>query len=293
MMRRLASAIAAAALGFAAVGAQAPAYAASRKPNKAPDAVAPESGAAAASAAAVAPKTGSAPAAAAPPAATDLVERAENLLWGTTVDAEFEMEVTTPAWSRSLSLKVLMDRPEKSFMRVTAPAKDAGIRSLRLGAEMWNYIPAIERTVKVPPSMMLQPWLGSDFTNDDLTKESSIVHDYTHQLVGQAHLEGTTVYQVQANPKPEAAVVWGRLVYWVRADFVPVRLDYFDEKGALVRTLTYSDVRTMDGHTIPTRWEMQPTGKPGKRTTVTVKSVRYDKPVRADVFSLGNLDRKD
>jgi outer membrane lipoprotein-sorting protein len=225
--------------------------------------------------------------------ATEIVERAETLLWGKTVDGDFEMEVTTPSWSRSMSLKVLMDRPDKSFVRVTAPAKDAGIRSLRLGAEMWNYIPAIERTIKIPPSMMLQPWLGSDFTNDDLTKESSIVNDYTHKLLADAQVNGVAVHQVEALPKPAAPVVWGKLIYSVRHDFVPVRLDYFDEKGELIRTLTYSDVRAMDGRSIPVRWEMVPVNKPGKRTTIVVKAIRYDRPVKADVFSLRNLDRKD
>lgn len=236
---------------------------------------------------------GAAASAAAAPTASEIVERAESLLWGKTVDGDFEMEVATPSWSRTLSLKVVMDRPDKSFLRVTAPAKDAGIRSLRLGAEMWNYIPAIERTIKIPPSMMLQPWLGSDFTNDDLTKESSVVDDYTHQLLGQAQVDGAAVYQVQALPKPAAPVVWGKLVYSVRHDFVPVRMDYFDEKGALVRTLTYSDVRVMDGRNVPTRWEMRPAGQAGKRTTITVKAIRYDRPVRAEVFSQRNLDRKD
>ncbi len=224
---------------------------------------------------------------------TEIVERAEDLLWGKTASGSFEMTITTPSWSRTLALNVWMDRPTKSFLRITAPAKDAGITSLRIGAEMWNYLPAIERSVKIPPSLMLQPWLGSDFTNDDLVKESSLTTDYTHRLLGEKNLDGNDAWQVEGLPKPNAAVVWGKIVYSIRkSDFVPLKLEYYDERGDLIRALVYSDIRNVNGRTIPTRWEMQPLTKPGKKTTITVKSIYYDKPIDADIFSLRNLKQK-
>lgn len=227
------------------------------------------------------------------PGATEVVERAEELLWGKTAVGDFEMTITTPAWARTLSLNVWMDRPTKSFLRIMAPAKDAGITSLRIESEMWNYLPAIERTIKIPPSLMLQPWLGSDFSNDDLVKESSLVTDYTHRLLGDKNIDGNDAWQVEALPKPDAAVVWGKIIYSVRkADYVPLKLEYYDERGELIRTLSYSDIRSVGGRTIPTRWEMQPLSKPGKKTTIVVKSISYDKPVSADIFSLRNLKQK-
>ncbi len=225
--------------------------------------------------------------------ATEIVEKAEQLLWGKTAVGEFDMTITTPTWSRTLALLVWMDRPTRSFLRIAAPAKDAGITSLRIGSEMWNYLPAIERTIKIPPSLMLQPWLGSDFTNDDLVKESSIVTDYTHRLLAEQNVGGNEAYRIEGLPKPEAAVVWGKIVYSIRkSDFVPLKLEYYDERGNLIRELTYSDVRTLDGRPIPTRWEMVPVTKPGKKTTITVKKISYDRPIGGDVFSLRNLKQK-
>jgi len=154
---------------------------------------------------------------------------------------------------------------------------------------MWNYIPAIERTIKIPPSLMLQPWLGSDFTNDDLVKESSLVNDYTHKLLDAA--PGT--YVVEALPKPQAAVVWGKIVLTTRTDFVPLKQEFFDEHGRLMRTLSYSDVRRHDGHDLPTHWEMKPADKPGKYTTILIKTAQYDRSMDGGLFSLRNLTRKD
>ena len=231
--------------------------------------------------------------ASAAPSATEIVERAEALLWGKTAAGEFDMTITTPAWSRTLSLHAWMDRPGKSFLRIMAPAKDAGITSLRIESEMWNYLPAIERTIKIPPSLMLQSWLGSDFTNDDLVKESSLITDYTHRLLGEKNVDGHEAWQVEELPKPNAAVVWGKIVYSIRrADFVPLKLEYYDERGDLIRALTYSDIRSINGRTIPTRWEMQPANKPGKKTAIVVKTITYDKPLSPEIFSLRNLKQK-
>jgi outer membrane lipoprotein-sorting protein len=225
--------------------------------------------------------------------ASKVVDRAELALWGRTLQADFDMTITTPSWSRTLSLAVWMDRPGKSFLRVVAPAKDYGISSLRLQSEMWNYIPAIERTLKVPPSLMLQPWLGSDFTNDDLVKESSLVDDYTHKLLESPAADGTGHYLVEAMPKPQAPVVWGKILYAVGSDFLPLKQEFFDERGRLVRALTYSEIRKLDGRDVPTRWEMKPSDKPGKSTVITIKSARYDKPMDDSLFSLRNLTRKE
>jgi len=208
------------------------------------------------------------------------------------VQGEYEMTITTPRWHRTLGLKVWIERPSRSFVRVVAPAKEAGIGSLRLGAEMWNYLPNVERVIKIPPSMMLQPWMGSDFTNDDLVKESSILEDYTHKVLATVATDGEATFQVEATAKPDAAVVWGRIVYWVRkSDFVPLKEEFYDERGALVRTMSFSDVRNVGGRRVPTKWEMRPEGKPGNATTIVLKSASYDQRIAEEVFSQRNLQK--
>ena len=222
----------------------------------------------------------------------DILDHVEKLMWGKTLQGSFEMSVITPRWQRTLQLKVWIDRPERSFIRILSPAKEAGIGSLRIKSEMWNYLPNVERTIKIPPSMMLQPWMGSDFTNDDLVKESSVVDDYTHKILGVDQEGGVAVYRVEAIPKPDAAVVWGKIVYRVRkADLIPLRYEYFSERGELIRTMTFSEVRAVGGHTIPTRWEMQPADKPSNKTVVAIKDALYDRPVDAEIFTLRNLQR--
>jgi hypothetical protein len=234
-----------------------------------------------------------APGAWAAPTATDIVEHVEATLWGRTLRAVFEMTVTTPSWARTLTMNVTMDRPAMSFVQITAPAKDAGILSLRIGPDMWNYMPAIERTVKIPPSMMLQPWLGSDFSNDDMVKESSLITDYTHRLAGERTEGGVEAYEVELSPKPDAAVVWGGITVLVsKADLLPLAVRFYNERREVVRTLTYSERRSVGGRVIPTRWEMQPADQPGKRTVIVVKSAVYDQPVPANTFSLQNLGRR-
>jgi outer membrane lipoprotein-sorting protein len=226
---------------------------------------------------------------AAAPGGREIVEKVESLLWANTMQGEFDMRIVTPRWERTLSLRIWMDRPRRSFVRVLAPAKEAGIGSLRIGNEMWNYLPAVERTIKIPPSMMLQPWMGSDFTNDDLVKQSSAIEDYVQKMPGEESVDGQRLFKVEALPRPDAAVVWGRIVYWVRRDFVPVRQEYFSDRGELVRVMTFSDIRSVGGRTLPTRWEMKPLGKPGNSTTILVKDAVYNVQIDEDIFTQRNL----
>jgi outer membrane lipoprotein-sorting protein len=232
------------------------------------------------------------PAAAEEPSARDILDRVETLLWGKTVQGEYEMIITTPRWQRTLSLRTWMERPKRSFIRVLAPAKEKGIGSLRIGAEMWNYLPNVERTIKIPPSMMLQPWMGSDLTNDDLVKSSSLIDDYTHRILREEAIEGVPAYVLELLPKPDAAVVWGKIVYSVRkTDLVPLREAFYDERGTLVRVMSFSDVKPVGGRAIPTRWEIRPSDKPGNSTTFMIKSAVYDRPIDPEIFTQRNLQK--
>ena len=244
------------------------------------------------------PVPGQSPRAATAPAdaqrsATEIMDRAEGALWGNTLQARLTMTVATRRWTRTLELAAWIERPRRSFIRILAPAKEAGIGSLRIGPEMWNYLPTVERTIKIPPSMMLQPWMGSDFTNDDLVKESSLLEDYTHRIVAVDTTADVPAYVIESVPKRDAAVVWGRIVSRVRrSDLLPAREEFYDERGTLVRVLTFSDIRTLGGRTIPTRWEMRPTAKPGNVTTVVMTQAAYDAPIDAEVFTQRNLARR-
>jgi len=221
-----------------------------------------------------------------------VVSSIEKRLWGQTSEGEYEMTITTPHWSRTLKLKSAMQRPDKTFVRILAPKKEAGIGSLRIKGEMWNYLPKIERVIKIPPSMMLQPWMGSDFTNDDLVKESSMVEDYVHRVDGVENRDGVQVYRVVSVPKPDAAVVWGKLVYRVRKnDLMPLSQQYYDERGELIKELVFSDVRQMGGRKLPTRWTMKPATKPGHQTEIRINKALFDRPIAPSVFTLRNLRR--
>lgn len=222
--------------------------------------------------------------------ARSIISEVENRLWGNTSQGLYTMTITTPYWQRTLKLKVWMKRPDKSFVRILSPAKEAGIGSLRIKNEMWNYLPRVERVVKIPPSMMLQAWMGSDFTNDDLVKESSMIDDYEHEVIDISEVEGQQVYRIRSIPKPDAPVVWGKLLYYVQKnDLMPLRFEYFDERGRLIKSLIFSDIRKMDGRLLPTRWEMKPKDKPDNSTVFQLLEIKFDQPIANRIFTLRNL----
>lgn len=222
--------------------------------------------------------------------AQEIVKRADDLLRGNTSQGTYKMTVTTPNWTRTLELSAYSEGKNKTFIRILSPAKEAGITTLRIDNNMWNYLPKVERTIKIPPSMMLQPWMGGDFTNDDLVKESSVVHDYTHKIIAQENFDSQPAYKIELLPKPDAAVTWGKLIFWIRKlDFVPLKEEFYDEHGKLIKVLKYSRIKKMSDRTIPTIWTMKPVTKEGCSTVIEVKDVIYNQPVNKNVFSLANL----
>lgn len=223
------------------------------------------------------------------PSATAIVSKADELLRGESSEASFEMTVTTPSWARTMKGESWSTgRWNKGFIHISSPARDEGSASLKIGNEMWNYIPKVERITKIPPSLILQGWMGSDFTNDDLMKESSLVNDYTHKLVSSEK----DAWTVELEPKPEAAVVWGKLVMRIRKpDFVPLIEEFYDEHLKKVRVLTFSDIQDTGDRNYPLTWEMVSVIKDGHKTILKYHGIKFNIPVDDNRFSLKNLQK--
>ena len=222
--------------------------------------------------------------------ANEIVRRTEQGLRGRTEQGAVSMTVRTPDWQRTLEMDYWGEKPDKTLIRVTAPAKEAGNGTLRLGSSMWNYLPSVERIIKIPPSLMLQSWLGSDFTNDDLVRESSLVKDYDHKIAGETMQDGDACYRITSIPKPNAPVVWGHLVIVVRRqDAIPRREEYYDDKGTLQKVLSFDDIRMTDGRLYPMRWTMVSVTKPRHETVLIYRKLKFDHPISAYVFTQDNL----
>jgi outer membrane lipoprotein-sorting protein len=170
--------------------------------------------------------------------ASRIIAEADKLLRGDTNHGRYEMTITTPHWQRTLKMEAWAKGKNKSFIHITYPAKEKDITFLKIDYSLWNYLPKIERVIKIPPSMMMQSWMGSDFTNDDLVKESSIVDDYEHRLLGTERLDDGEAYKIELIPKQDAPVVWGKIIFWVRKEgFIPLREEFYSERGELKKVM--------------------------------------------------------
>ncbi len=217
-----------------------------------------------------------------------IIDQVQQLLRADTSMARYTMHIITPQWERSVRFDAWDDRLHKRFfIRIRAPRKDRGISWLKDGGNLWMYLPKLERDIRIPPSMMLSAWMGSDFTNDDLVKMESLVDDYHHRIVSG---DETSVV-IESVPRPEAPVVWGRILHRVGRDGLPLSDDYYDEHGAHVRRLVFTEPAVMDGRRIPTHWIMSTDGKPGHRTEMIIESVRFNPALPADMFTRSALRR--
>ncbi len=225
--------------------------------------------------------------------ATEIIRRMDLILRGDTSYGRYHMTILDPDWERRLTFEAWEDRnAKKTFIRILSPAREKDIVTLKIRYEMWNYLPRVERVIKIPPSMMLQPWMGSDFTNDDLVKASSFVTDYSHTVVAKETLQGNPVYRLELIPHVDAPVVWGRILVWVvRQDSMPLRQEFYNERGELIRVLEFSTIRAIHGRRIPTHWVMTPIAEQGRKTIVDVVDLQIDVPLDDGIFSLRNLKK--
>lgn len=224
--------------------------------------------------------------------ATQIVKKADERMQGKSSQGVMTMTIIRPKWRRTVEMKSWSKGRNFSLILIKKPVRDKGSGYLKRGKEMWNWLPKVGRVVKMPPSMMNQSWMGSDFTNDDLVRQSSIVVDYTHKIVGSETLEGRDCYKILLTPKPNAPVVWGKVEMWIsKKDFLQLQSKMYDEDGYLVNTMRGSKIKNLGGRVLPSYMEMIPADKPNQKTVLEYKRMVFDKPMSDGFFSVQNMKR--
>jgi len=223
--------------------------------------------------------------------AEEIIREVDKKMRGETSYQELEMKIVRPEWERSVSMKSWSKGSDLALIYITAPAKEKGQVFLKRDTEMWNWVPSIERMIKIPPSMMMQSWMGSDFTNDDLVRESSIIKDYFHKLAGEDEVDGDECWKIELTPKEDAPVVWGKILAWIDKDYNQRKVEYYDEDGYLVNTMFLTDIKQMDDRKMPTHWEMIPSEEEGKKTVINVLLAKFNNTIEDSYFSQQNMRR--
>jgi len=222
--------------------------------------------------------------------AVEIVDRVDRLLRGNSSVGSMTMEIQAAHWKRTLETRVWSKGTERALVLVRKPAKEAGTATLKAEDNIWNYLPKVERVIKIPSSMMMGSWMGSHFTNDDLVKDSRMIRDYDITIAFEGERDGEDIWEFQLLPHPDAAVVWGKILLEVRQkDLMPLRQRYYDEDGTLTRTMTFSDFRDMGRRLVPTVMEMRPTDHPEEFTRVRYEDLQFDVALDDSFFSLRRL----
>lgn len=219
-----------------------------------------------------------------------IVRHVDQLLRGESSQGRVTMEVVTARWTRSMEMEMWSLGEAYSLVRVLSPAREAGTATLKVERDIWNYLPRVDRTIRVPGAGMGGSWMGSHFTYDDLVRESSLIDDFEIEVAFEGTRDGEEIWEFRLTPLPEAPVVWSALELEVRKrDRMPLRMRYLDDRGELARTMRFSSFRTLGGRLVPTELSMHPEDRPGERTTLVYEDLRFDVGLQRDFFSLQRL----
>ena len=220
-----------------------------------------------------------------------IVKKMDDYAHGASCVMVEKIEIIRPDWKRDMTVKIWTKESTKyAMMLIKEPVRDKGVSYLKRLFEAWNWQPSIERTIKLPPSTMMQSWMGSDATNDDMIKVSSIVVDYTHKLLKDTVIEGHSCYVIEALPKEDASVIWGKIHLYITKDhYVTMLTKSYDEEGMLVRDLVNHDLKKYGEKWYPSWSEVIPADKKNQKTISRIVSIEWDKPLNENFFSLLNV----
>lgn len=225
--------------------------------------------------------------------AKEIIQKADEKTRGaTSAITEMKITIVRPKWTREMEIKTWSKGEDFSLSLIQSPAKDKGITFLKRDKEIWNYIPSIERSIKLPPSMMMQSWMGTDLTNDDLVKESSVINDYEHRIIGDSTLQNRVCYKIELIPKENAPVVWGKMILFIdKKDFIQLRSEMYDEDGLLINIMNSSGIKLMGGKMLASRIEVIPVEDEGQKTIMEIKSIEFDTPIEDSFFTVKNMKK--
>lgn len=225
--------------------------------------------------------------------AREIVKKAHKITLGKTSKTTMTMQIIRPEWRREVSMQSWSMGTDYYLIYIMSPARDKGQVFLKRENNMWNWIPSIGRMIKIPPSMMMSSWMGSDFNNDDLMKESSLVVDYTHQFLEEEEIDGMRCYQIELIPLPSAPVVWGKVIMWISKEkSFGLKSEFYDEDGVLVNVQNLSKVKTFGDRELPSYMEMIPVKKEGHKTIMEITDAEYNvKDITEKIFSQQMMKR--
>lgn len=221
--------------------------------------------------------------------ASAIVRAAVDHWRGLSSESVLTMVIHRPDWERSMTMRAWTKGDEQSLVRVIEPRKDRGNGTLTDDNNMWSYSPKVNRVIKVPSSMMGQSWMGSDFSNNDVTRADDIIDEYDHKILGTEVVDGVTVYEIESVPHEDAAVVWGREVLRIRDDHVVVTHSFYDQDGELVKRLESLEISEMGGRVVARRQRMGKIETPDEWTELQLQSIEYDVELNDSLFTLSNL----
>ena len=221
-----------------------------------------------------------------------IVEKAFDYWRGMSSVSKFSMQISRPDFKREMVMKGWTKDRDKALFFVEAPPKDYGNGSLKKGREMWSYNPKINRVVKIPPSMMGQSWMGSDFSNDDLAKSDTILDDYSHSLIKEEKIDGIMVYTIESVAKDDAPVVWGKQVLVIREDMIMLKETFFDEEMIPVKEMVAEQIEMIGGRLFPRVWTMHRLDEEDRFTRLEYLELSFDDEIDDRMFSINSLKTK-
>jgi outer membrane lipoprotein-sorting protein len=151
--------------------------------------------------------------------------------------------------------------------------------------DRWLFVPAVDLVRRIAARDARSSFAGSDFQYEDISGRDVALDDY--RVLPDSTINGRRARVVEATPR--SAAEYARKVSHIDAENkLPLREEYFDGRGRLLRRFIGSEIRSIDGRPTITVRTMEDLVR-GSRTVVTLENVRYNANIPSTVFAERSL----
>ncbi len=222
--------------------------------------------------------------------ALEIVQKSESIHEIGDVIAELSVDIIRPSWNKKIELKTWAKGTDYAMAYIIAPERDKGTVFLKTKDDVYNYLPKVKKVIKMPMNLLSQNWMGTDMTTDDLIKGSQFSADYIPKLVSEESISGRSSYKIELLPKPDADVLWGKVLLWVdKTSYNQMQMKFYDEDLDLVHTIVGSNLKVLGGKLVVSKYVMTPADKKGYKTTLTYESLDFKQKLSVNFFTKENM----
>jgi len=231
----------------------------------------------------------------------EIIEKVDKNMTFDSAKTEAKLVIHIRGQVRTKTMMSYSEGEDKSFSEFLSPARDKGVKYLKIGDNMWMYLPSVEKIIKIAGHMLRQSMMGSDFSYEDALESGNLLDKYDIKLATEETTyikfrrgteevtKGRPCYVLELTAKVKDVTYYKRKIWVDREIFVPVKEELFAKSGKKLKVMVMADVKKYGRRYYPRYMSMRNLLRKDSLTEMFVTDIDFDAKIPKDTFTQRNL----